>query len=106
MDRYEPATLSKDVAYDLVTERQRRVLIDVLLAGANERTVDELTDAVAAREHDVGTSEIDETTRKRVSVSLLHRHLPKLADAGVVDFEFDTETVVVKPALEDLKPLV
>lgn len=35
-------------------------------------------------------------TRRRVAISLRHVHVPKLADAGVVDFDLDANTVALR----------
>ncbi len=106
MERYEPETLTKDVAYSLVAEHQRRFLITILLSGDDEWRVDELATELAAREHDLSPADVDTATQKRVAVSLLHRHLPRLADAGAVEFDLTTETVTTTPILEELAPLV
>lgn len=35
-------------------------------------------------------------TRRRVQISLRHVHIPKLADAGAVDFDIDANTVSIR----------
>ncbi|PSP78036.1 hypothetical protein BRC81_08230 [Halobacteriales archaeon QS_1_68_20] len=74
-----------DDAFDcLASSRRRHVLAVLRDRGTVDR--DELARAVADREAD--------STADAVAVSLYHVHLPKLADAGLVDV--DDETVALR----------
>lgn len=106
MDEWSSDELSEDEAYELVAQSLRRETLRVLLNERDEWEVDALAAEVAAREGDVQPDDVDEETHKRVAVALLHRDLPRLDDAGIVEFDFAAETVVTGENIRDLDPLV
>jgi hypothetical protein len=55
--------------------------------------MDELAEQIAAWENDVEVGELTSQQRKRVYVSLYQTHLPKLAEAGIVNYDVDEGTV-------------
>lgn len=44
--------------------------------------------------------------REEVMVSLQHRHLPKLAEAGFIEWDPDTKTITQGPRFDEITPLV
>jgi hypothetical protein len=52
-------------------------------------TMDELAEQIAAWENEIEVEELTSQQRKRVYVSLYQTHLPKLAEAGIVDYDVD-----------------
>lgn len=74
-----------DESHRLLASERRREVLSYLTPRAGERVdADELLAAVAADERPgPGPS----THRVRVETDLHHVHLPKLADAGVVEFD-------------------
>lgn len=83
--------LTTDEAHRLLTSSRRRLLLSYLSTGPNGPVpVDELIDVVAKREcPDPGPA----THRERILIDLHHVHLPRLADAGVLDYDPVAETV-------------
>lgn len=69
--------------FEAVADARRRVVLDVL---TSEQSLHEqaLAARVAARERAKPVSDVTETERQQVLLSLHHRHLPKLADFGFV----------------------
>lgn len=106
MDEWTPDELSEDAVYDLVAEELRRETLRLLLNESEEWDVSRLAAAIVARESDVPRSEVSKEDQKRVVVALLHRDLPKLADADVVEFDFEDETVATGACIDDLDPLL
>jgi hypothetical protein len=106
MDHYEPDDLSKDTAFSLVADERRRIVVRLMLDRRDEWDVPALAEAVADRERDGSPDTVDEEVEKRIRIALLHRHLPKLDDAGVVTFDFNAETVAPRDRLDELAPLV
>lgn len=85
--------VSPDLVFELVrSPRQRRVL-RVLSGTTDSMATDELATRVASVEEDVPPDEVTNRQRKRVYVALYQTHLPKLADAGVVDYDREGGTV-------------
>lgn len=78
--------LSADVALGLLHDSTRREVLRELIAAGNDAvSVDELAAETGS----------DRATTK---VSLYHIHLPKLADAGVIDWDRDSGTVQYQPS--------
>ncbi|TYL40087.1 hypothetical protein CV102_00455 [Natronococcus pandeyae] len=82
--------------YETLRHPRRIRLLEVLRSGESPFTLTELTGAVARQEAD---DEADGQLYHEVRISLVHNHLPRLAEYGIL--EWDDETVV----LEDDTPL-
>lgn len=80
-------SLSKDEMFELLKNRRRRDALRYLAEGDGESTLSDLAERIAAKENDVEVHALSSAQRKRVYIGLYQCHLPKLADAGIVDFE-------------------
>lgn len=96
--------LSKDVIFDLLKNGRRRDIIEYLIAADRMVTIAELSEHIAARENDIPLEELTSTQRKRVYVALYQTHLPKLDDAGVIDYESNRGTVLLTERVSALDP--
>ena len=76
-DQNRPGTDLNEV-FDVLAHRHRRAVIDELAMGG-PRSVGELAERLADR--DVAASASD------AELSLVHRHLPKLDDGGVIRYD-------------------
>ena len=77
--------LSIDAILELLSERERRKLLEYLIeAEGDTATVEGLIDYLVEDEA-TRTGEIP--SRARFKTSLYHIHLPKLADAGLLDYD-------------------
>lgn len=95
--------ISLDELFDILSNSRRRHVVELLDEHGGSAEFRELTDAVARRETGVPVS-YDE--RKRVYVSLRQSHLPRLADAGVVEYDPDRGTVRATPLFDTVvRPL-
>ena len=74
-----------DSLLQLLGNRRRRTLLAFLARRAEETVgVDDVVDALVARERpEPGPG----THRERVAIDLHHVHIPKLAEAGVVEYD-------------------
>jgi len=75
--------LGADEHHGLLRAERRRAALDALRGTGTPVALDELTEAVAARE---GTEPTAEAT-DRIAISLHHVHLPLMADLGVLDYD-------------------
>jgi hypothetical protein len=41
-----------------------------------------------------------------ITVTVLHNHLPKLSEAGVIEFDYETNTVCLGPQFETAKDVL
>lgn len=78
--------LTPDELLQLSADRTRRTVLRCLMESENHRVrVDELVNTVCATEEpSVGQ---DPVTQETIRTKLHHRHLPRLAEAGVVEYE-------------------
>jgi len=99
-DRSSTGELDDTDCLDLLGSERRRAVLEQFVA-ADDRTLSlrSLSTAVARTESDSGVGAIPPD---KVRISLHHAHLPKLEDAGVVDYDPDEQTVTYlgSPAVE------
>lgn len=92
-----------DEIYHLLGDSTRRYLLYQL-----QRTGRGNLEAVASH---IATVECEgedtlEDARQRVFLSLVHNHLPRLADHGVLEYDLRSGDVVLLEGFSDLEPLL
>lgn len=93
---------SVDEFYETLSSQRRRELLYVLRS-ADAETVElsELASIVAAWEQDIDDpATVTYDDRKSIQTAISQHHVPKLADAGLVDYDEETNqlTLAVEPA--------
>jgi len=87
-------TPTLDVVFEILSHRRRRlVLYHLAQVPGGVEQFDALVDQVAAWETDANGGDVPENHRSRVATDLHHVHLPKLADANVLDYDDRSETI-------------
>lgn len=79
--------------YEILTEQRRRHAIECLLEHDTPLTLPDLADEIAVKENGTPISEVPAEEVKDVYLSLYHTHVPKLADANVIRYDQDNDTV-------------
>ena len=97
----EHAELPIDHAIDLLRARPRRETLRRLLARGEPVSLADLAEAVAT-----GRGPPSVQRRERVAIDLHHVHLPKLADAGLVHYDRESETVEAVDAASRVEPFL
>lgn len=98
-DRIEPIPLSQSVIHELFSSDRRRLVVNYLVRDADGRcTLSDLAEYIAAIENGCDVEELSSDQRKRVYIGLYQCHLPKMDDAGVIEWDKD-RTVVRATAL-------
>lgn len=89
--RYQDEQIATEELHGLLASERRRHLLSHLSTEDHDPvSTDELVDVIAECEHpDPGPA----THRARITTDLHHVHLPKLADAGVVEYDSVAEIV-------------
>lgn len=87
------ATLPLDVVFEIVKNERRRLILSYLRDAEDTVALGTLAEHIAAYENDVTVAELNAQQRKRVYIGLYQFHLPKMADANVVDFNQDRGVV-------------
>jgi hypothetical protein len=91
-----------DTALDLLANQRRRAVLEYLTEAGGTATLTELAVEIATRETRAEPNAISDhadvspRNRRAVRISLHHTHIPKLADADVIDYETETETVTLR----------
>lgn len=95
-------TLDLDTKFELLRNRRRRIVISYLVEAGERVEMSELAEHVAAVENDTTVRALSSAERKRAYVGLYQCHLPKLADAGVIEYNSDRGHAEATPAAEEL----
>jgi len=76
-----------DVVFEVLRNQRRRAVLRYL-QGHDDDTVEigDLAEHIAAAENDKPVAQINSAERKRVYVGLYQCHLPKMDDAGAIDY--------------------
>jgi len=98
--------LTRDRVFDILSSPRRRYVLYFLRTEPNPIQLTDLAEHVAAWENDTTVEELSTQQRKRVYVSLYQTHLPKLAEAGLVDYDEETGAVAIDAKATELDPLL
>ncbi|WP_139136144.1 hypothetical protein [Haladaptatus sp. W1] len=77
--------------HSLLAVERRRLVLDILTGIITTVELEELARRVVERED--GIDAADQDVMERVVIGLHHNHLPRLDDAGLVDYDPDSHTV-------------
>jgi hypothetical protein len=95
-----PATvgteLDTDTLFELLQNQRRRDALRYLGANEGRTTLSDMAEHIAAKENDLPVGAINSKQRKRVYIGLYQCHLPKLDTAGVVEYDKNRGTVVLR----------
>jgi hypothetical protein len=95
MSTYD-TTLSQDDIYDILSSARRRYILLQLKQRQGPIELTELAEELAAWENDAPVADLPQEDRKRVYVSLYQTHIPKLDDAGLVEYDSDSGLVAIR----------
>lgn len=95
-------SLSQDDVFELLSSPRRRYVLYLLRYADEPVELTELAEQVAAWENETDVEKITEQERKRVYVSLYQTHVPRLDEAGVVDYDKDSGIVGLQPNAEKM----
>lgn len=86
-DGTDPEVLSQDLVFDILSNTRRRMVLFYLREHSEPAAVQEIAERIAVLENDVPAAELSRQQQKRVYVSLYQTHLPKLASAGIIEYD-------------------
>lgn len=95
--------LSQDLVFDLLSNRRRRFVLHYLIQENRPVSIQELSRQLAMWEFEAPAEELTDQQEKRIYVALYQTHLPKLEDAGVVDYDSDTGLVEISSQATQLQ---
>ena len=100
----ETPELSEDEIFHLLQTSRRRDVIDYLLDNEGPIKMGTLAEIVSAKEHETTVAALTSTQRQRVYIPLYQKHLPKLDEKGII--EYNQPRGIVRPTdrLEVFRP--
>ena len=98
--------LTRDRVFDILSSPRRRYVLYFLRTEPNPIQLTDLAEHVAAWENDTTVEELSTQQRKRVYVSLYQTHLPKLAEAGLVNYDEESGDVSIASKASEIDPLL
>ena len=90
-----------DVIFDILKNQRRRHVLRYLRENEST-TLSDLAEHVAALENDKDVRSLTSSERKRVYVGLYQCHLPRMNDAGVIDFDSDRGRIELRDTADQL----
>jgi len=98
-----PDRLSRDDVFSILSNRRRRDVLRYLRRDAESASLGDLAERIAAWENDIPVAEVDYKQRKRVYTSLHQTHLPKLDEAGIVEYDRNRGTITLTDRAAELE---
>lgn len=102
----EPVPVSLDTLFTLLENPHRRYILAYLREYTHPVSLDELATQLSKWEYDVPSSSVADEQRKHFRVVLYHRHAPKMEDAGLLDFDPESEHLALSEQGRSLGPLI
>ena len=84
-----------DTVLDVCEHEHRRIVLAALADQQQSLSIDDLTNAIVKHNHHTPPTEAADETVTQIQTSLHHVHLPKLSEAGLI--QYDSERQVVEP---------
>ncbi|MBX0293846.1 DUF7344 domain-containing protein [Haloarcula nitratireducens] len=98
----EADPLSKGEIFDVLQNERRRYVLQYLREHGGPVELGDLTSEVAAMEYDCCCEDVSSAQRKRVYTTLQQTHLPRMAEASIVEYDADEGLVTTTPQTEEL----
>jgi predicted transcriptional regulator len=93
----------EDELFEMLSSSRRRHALHLLKSADEPVELGDIAEQVAAWEYDTDIAEVSYDERKRVYTALQQSHLPKMDDAGVVEFDKNRGVVEPTAALDDVE---
>lgn len=100
-----PDGVATDALFDILSESRRRFVLACLHEYATPIPLADVGDELATWEHEAPLTEVPEDDVAAIYMSLYHVHVPKMADAGLVEYSQEQDLVTLTDAGEQLSTL-
>jgi DNA-binding transcriptional ArsR family regulator len=94
--------LSQDTLFSLLSNQRRRFILQYLNRTGETIQLQDLATEVAAWENETEPEKLTDKQRKRLYVSLYQTHIPRLEEAGIIDYDRETGEIRLKNRDNDL----
>ena len=95
-----------DAVLSLCQNQHRRIVIAVLAEEQQSTTLDDLIRAIVRYNHQMPFPEASDEIVTQIQISLHHLHLPKLNDAGLVEYYPEQQRVMPTEQFDQIQPLL
>lgn len=95
--------LTQTEAFDILSNDRRRHALHYLLSHDEGTEIGELSRQVAAWENGESLDQVTAEERRRVYVSLHQTHLPRMDEAGILQYENSRDTIALTERGESLR---
>jgi len=102
-ERPPEASVPIDMLFELLAEPGNRFVLTYLLVAESGVPLGDLIEYVVSRA-ETPEGMTDDTFRGKVATRLVHSNLPKLADAGVIEYDDDLQTLRPTSATDYVAP--
>jgi hypothetical protein len=102
MDETEIDGLSDDEIFYILSNQRRRYVLYYLKQQGSPVELMEVVDQMAAWEEGVSVDAVPEQAQKRAYVALYQTHIPKLEEAGLVEYDSDSGMLSLSATNTDL----
>jgi predicted transcriptional regulator len=97
----EEPSVDRDDVFDVLSNPRRRYALHLLGREDRELQLGEVAEHVAAWENGTDVDAVGSDERKHAYTALQQRHLPRMDDVGVVEFDRRAGTVAPTPAIDE-----
>ncbi|ELY61157.1 DUF7344 domain-containing protein [Natronolimnohabitans innermongolicus] len=94
LDACEASARTIDDAFGLLADQRRRLLLEVMRTYGEELTLPDVAEEVAVRETGRQVPNISAERVHETYLSLYHDHLPRLVDAGLLEYDQEGDLVI------------
>ncbi|MBV0900951.1 DUF7344 domain-containing protein [Haloarcula salina] len=94
--------ISKGEIFDVLQNERRRHTLQYLRENGGPVSLGDLASHVAAQEYDCPDADVTSAQRKRVYTTLQQSHLPRMDEAGIVEYDDETGTIERTEQTEEL----
>ena len=84
---------TKEQIFACLANERRQIIVSVLRESHQSLSLEQLGKAAVAREQDENIVEISDEIVEKTLISLHHTHLPKLADAGLLEYDPEERSI-------------
>lgn len=94
----------QDELFDVLSHSHRRFILQYLQTADTPLPVDEVTAGIVAWKNTlVSADQVGESKAALVEISLLHSHLPKMAETGFIRYDKTRQTVTLGDRTEEVR---
>jgi hypothetical protein len=94
--------LSKGEIFDVLQNERRRYVLQYLRMNGGPVELGDLASDVAAKEYGCSAEEVTSAQRKRVYTTLQQTHLPRMDEAGIVEYDADDGVITTTSHTNEL----